>query len=250
VHQKSGWFCHGDVIPEGIELKVHSADKHVKGVDFWSEGKGHGQIVCVAVNSPKAAGNEASVVTKNEWRAADGTKILDEERTIIVRNLGDARLVELNIDLLASVCPITFGNTKEGSMGVRVNDAFRLTAPKSDGIVTSSDGTTAKAPTKDNLPMWGKRADWNDYSGSVNGKLVGIAIFDHPKNRARAAWHTRAYGLMAANPFGRTAFPGLKGDLVKLKKGEHLKLRYALLLHKGNAEDAKVAERFAAFAKE
>ena len=134
VHQKSK-FCHGDVIPEGIELKVHSADKHVKGVDFWSEGKGHGQIVCVTAESPKTTGNEASVVTKNGMR---WTKILDEERTIIVRNLGDARLVELNIDLLASACPITFGNTKEGSMGVRVNDAFRLTAPKSDGIVTSS----------------------------------------------------------------------------------------------------------------
>src|SRR5438046_85339 len=25
VHQKSVWFCHGDVIPEGIELKTKSA---------------------------------------------------------------------------------------------------------------------------------------------------------------------------------------------------------------------------------
>src|SRR3954452_4811172 len=39
-HQKSVWFCHGDVIPEGIELKERSADKNVKGVDFWSETKG------------------------------------------------------------------------------------------------------------------------------------------------------------------------------------------------------------------
>ena len=40
---------------------------------------------------------------------------------------------------------------------------------------------------------------------------------------------------MAANPFGRAeaAFPDTKGktDLVKLAKGEHLKLRYGLLLH-------------------
>src|SRR5262245_32003497 len=33
VHQKSAWFCHGDVIPEGLELKVRSKDKNVKGVD-------------------------------------------------------------------------------------------------------------------------------------------------------------------------------------------------------------------------
>jgi hypothetical protein len=250
VHQKSAWFCHGDVIPEGLELKIRSADKNVKGVDFWSEGKGHGIIACVRVDDPKSEANKAWVVTKNEWRAPDGTKILDEERTLDVQSFGDSQLIHFRIILEASVCPITFGDTKEGSMGVRVSDEFRLTAPKSDGVVTSSDGKTAKAPAKDNLPMWGKRADWHDYSGSVDGKTVGIAIFDHPANNPRAAWHTRAYGLMAANPFGRASFPDAKGDLFKLAKGEKLKLDYGLLIHKGDATEAKVADRFAAFAKE
>ena len=36
-HQKSAWFCHGDVIPEGIDFK--SPIKNVEGVDFWSEAK-------------------------------------------------------------------------------------------------------------------------------------------------------------------------------------------------------------------
>src|SRR5262245_13080436 len=31
-HQKSAWFCHGDVIPEGLELK--DKIKGVVGVDF------------------------------------------------------------------------------------------------------------------------------------------------------------------------------------------------------------------------
>src|SRR5262249_1989585 len=52
VHQKSAWFCHGDVIPEGIELKTKSANKGDLGVDFWSEAKDkdgkprHGTIRC------------------------------------------------------------------------------------------------------------------------------------------------------------------------------------------------------------
>ena len=234
IHQKSAWFCHGDVIPEGLELTIRSGDKNVKGVDFWSEGKGHGNIVCTKVRDVVQVGTRTSITTINEWRAPDGTKILDEDRVIVVSDLGDVRLIILQINLHASVCPITFGDTKEGSMGVRVSDEFRLDAPKSDGVVTSADGTVSKAPAKDNLPLWGKRADWNDYSGSVNGKLVGIAIFDHPKNAARAAWHTRAYGLMAANPFARKSFPDAKGELVKLAKGETLKLQYGLLLHKGD----------------
>ena len=141
-------------------------------------------------------------------------------------------------------------------MGVRVNDQFRLEPKKgdtvtSDGVITSADGATAKAPARDNLPMWGKAADWHDYSGTVDGKRVGIAVFDHPKNAHRAAWHTRAYGLLAANPFGRDSFPGTKGkEEAKLAKGEHLKLRYGLLIHAGDARQAKVAEHYAAFAKE
>lgn len=250
VHQKSAWFCHGDVIPEGLELKVRSGDKNVKGVDFWSEGKGHGTIACVSATGGSDTGGVARIPTDNEWRAPDGTKILDERRTITVRNLGDARLIVLEIELTASVCPITFGDTKEGSMGVRVNDQFRLTAPGSDGVVTSADGSTAKAPAKDNLPMWGKPADWHDYSGTVDGKLVGITLFDHLKNSPRAAWHTRAYGLLAANPFARASFPGIKGELTKVAKGDHLKLRYGILLHTGDAKAAKVAEHYAEFVKE
>jgi hypothetical protein len=250
VHQKSAWFCHGDVIPEGIELKEHSADKNVKGVDFWSEGKGHGTIVCTSVPGVSSDGPTVWVSFLNEWRAPDGTRILDEYRKVTVHNLGDARLIAFDIDLGAKVCPITFGDTKEGSFGVRVNDEFRLTAPGSDGIITTAEGTTAKAPAKDNLPMWGHRSDWHDYSGSVDGKKVGIAIFDDPKNSQRARWHTRAYGLMAANPFGRKSFPDAPPDLFKLPKGEHLKLRYGILLHRGDAKEGKVAEHFAAFAKE
>ena len=37
---------------------------------------------------------------------------------------------------------------------------------------------------------------------------------------------------------------------MRLAKGAHLKLHYGLLLHRGDAKDGKVAERYAAFAAE
>lgn len=250
IHQKSVWFCHGDVIPD-LELKVKSADKRVHGIDFWAEGGNHGRIVCTEVGEPKQVSKtHVSVATKNEWRASDGTKVLDEARTIHVMTFPEGRLIVLDIDLHASVCGITFGDTKEGSMGVRVNDLMRTTAP-SGGTVTSSDGKVVPQGTKDNLPVWGQIADWNDYSGTVNGKAVGIAIFADPKNASPSAWHTRAYGLMAANPFGRkdSGFPSQKGktDLVKLAKGDHLKLRFGVFAHSGDATAGKVAEVFKQF---
>src|SRR5262245_32358586 len=79
IHQKSAWFCHGDVIPEGIELKEKV--KGVDGVDFWSEAKGHGWIVCVKVEDVKMNGPVGSVTTYNEWHTSDGVKIMEEKRT-------------------------------------------------------------------------------------------------------------------------------------------------------------------------
>jgi hypothetical protein len=242
IHQKSAWFCHGDVIPDGIELKQKI--NGVEGVDFWSEAPGHGKIVCVDVGTPKAEGKDGAVVTtKNEWRTADGTKIVDEMRTIHLHDLGNARLFVLEIDLHASVCPITFGDTKEGSMGVRVNDE----------IVTKNGGHFFNAGgKKDEKEIWGYPSPWCDYVGQIDGKTAGIAVFDDPENKPQASWHARGYGLMAANPFGRAkSFPGQKGntELAKLAKDGHLKLRYGILLHAGDTKEGKVAEAFEAFKK-
>jgi len=253
VHQKSAWFCHGDVIPEGLELKVKSADKHVQGVDFWSEAAGHGKIVCFKVGEPETHdANHVSVKTKNSWQTADGVKILDEDRTLHVYRLAKGYLIAFHIELFAAHYPITFGDTKEGAMGVRVPDNFRLQI-KEGGKVASSDGKSIEAGTKDNLAVWGRPADWHDYSGKVGDATAGIAIFDASLNKPRALWHTRAYGLMAANPFGRdkSGFPAAKGktDLVKLGKGGELKLRYAIYAHTGDAQEGAVAMAFEAFAK-
>jgi methane monooxygenase PmoA-like len=51
--------------------------------------------------------------------------------------------------------------------------------------------------------VWGKRADWVDFYGTIAGEDVGIANFDNPNNlRHPTYWHARHYGLLAANPFG------------------------------------------------
>lgn len=242
-HQKSVWFCHGDVIPEGIELK--DKVKGVIGVDFWSEGPGHGRIACIEVGKPQLEKSHGQVATRNEWRTADGRKVLDETRVIHLYDFGDTRLFVFDIDLHASVVPITFGDTKEGSFGIRVNDALREKGGK--GKLENAEGKTGMKN------CWGQLSPWCDYSGPLDGKVVGLAIFDDPSNQPRSCWHSRDYGLMAANPFGRakSGFPAMKDktDLVKLAKGQHLKLRYGLLLHPGDAKDGKVEEYFQKFVK-
>ncbi|MBY0455801.1 MAG: PmoA family protein [Gemmataceae bacterium] len=258
VHQKSVWFCHGDVIPEGIELKIKTTEKAGKGVDFWSEAKDkdgtarHGKIKCVKVGTPKQHDKtHVSVETRNEWLTPDGVKIMDEVRVIHVIDAKEGRTFAFEITLQASVCPITFGDTKEGSFGIRVHDGLRPTE-KTGATVTTADGKAMTPPVKDNLPAWGHPTAWIDYSGTLDGKEVGVAVFDHPSN-PKAAWHARAYGLNAANPFGRkqSGFPSQKDkdDLIKIEKGGELKLRYAVYAHVGDVKSGKVAEAFEAFKK-
>jgi hypothetical protein len=256
-HQKSAWFCHGDVIPEGIELKTRSANKGDEGVDFWSEAKDkdgnprHGTIVCTKVGEPaQLAKNYAQVTTANEWRTPDGVKILDETRVLTLIDLPTGRLFVFEITLKATVCPIKFGDTKEGSFGVRVRDEIRMAKEKDklggDGLLTNDAG---KAGEKD---VWGQVANWCDYSGPLDGKTAGIAVFSHPGNPP-AAWHARGYGLLAANPFGRdrAGFPSQKGktDLVRIEKGKELKLKYAVYAHTGDAKTGQVAEAYEGFKK-
>ena len=251
-HHRGAWFCHGDVIPEGIELKHRI--RGVRGVDFWSEHEGHGKIVCVDVGQPESVGSDrAWVTTKNEWRTADGQKVLDETRRIHLHDLGDAWLFVLDIDLHASVVPITFGDTKEGAMGVRVADSM-TERRKQGGVLENADGKRheGRGGNRDRQGVWGLQSRWCDYSGPVNDHIVGIAILDHPKNPYRACWHARGYGLMAANPFGRqrSGFPAVRGrtDLVHLNRGEHLHLRYGILIHRGDARRGRVEEHYRTFA--
>lgn len=224
-HQRSLWFTHGDV----------------NGIDFWSEGKGrivHREFVKVQ------GGSEATIVTKNDWRSPnDNTKLLEDERTFVFGGDADKRWIDVTIALTAANDPVVFGDTKEGSFGVRVPSSMRVESLKG-GKIVNSDG-------KENIAAWGKPAAWVDYHGPVDGETLGIAILNHPSSfRFPTHWHVRTYGLFAANPFGLGDFTGgkEKGQFT-LPAGETMKLRYRVLLHKGDEKQGGVAEVFEGFAK-
>ena len=139
-------------------------------------------------------------------------------------------------------------------MAVRVNESMRGTLVKEPGEkklkvgkgrIALSSGVSTSGKGDDNT--WGKRAEWCDYSGPVDGKTVGIAIFDHPSNPKHPTWwHVREYGLFAANPFGVHDFekkePGA-GNII-IGPGKSLTFKYRFYIHEGEETYAKVAERY------
>ena len=151
---------------------------------------------------------------------------------------------ERTIDYDISIDPLeklTFRDTKEGTFGIRL--ATSMSEDKG-GKMTNAEGKQ----TEKNV--WGKRSPWVDYAGQVDGKLVGVAIMDYPSNpRHPTYWHSRAYGLFAANPFGVKDFTGDKSQdgSMTVEPGHPLRFRYRVVIHDGDAEHAGIAALYQKF---
>jgi hypothetical protein len=229
-HHRSLWFAHGAV----------------NGKDFWSEDKAFGKIVHDGFGEIKSGKESGTIQSRNKWVAADGKVVCTDDRTLRIYNTGNdhERLFDFEITLHASNGELTFGDTKEGTMAMRLAETMRLKGKVGQGHIVNSEGVRDDA-------TWGKRAKWCDYYGPVEGKTVGVAIFDHPQNpRHPTWWHVRDYGLFAANPFGQHDFERLPdksaGNLV-VPAGKSITFRYRFYLHEGNEEQAKVAEKYKAY---
>jgi len=226
-HHRSFWFDHGDV----------------NGVSFWHENEGAGSIE--HRKFVKTTGGDTAVITtSNDWVTPKGETVCSDIRTLTFGVDNGMNYIDVDVTVIAKGDTV-FGDTKEGSFGVRTAGTMKVDA-KLGGKITNSEGQTDKA-------AWGKPAAWVDYAGPVKGKTVGIAILNHPSSfRYPTHWHVRTYGLFAANPFGLRDFYGRDSDKNgehKMKDGETFTLRYRVLLHKGGTDTAGIADAFKRYAK-
>jgi hypothetical protein len=224
-HHKSLWVAWGDV----------------NGSDNWSENaKGHAKQVVRGITACEAGPCSGRIACLVDWVSERGVKVLEETRELVVWNMpACGRALDLTVNFRATEGPVRFGDTKEGGLcSIRVASSMDASGA---GTITNSYGGTNEAET------WGKRAHWCDYSGPVNGRTVGLAIFDHPSNfRYPTYWHVRDYGLMTANPFGLSHFLNDKtaDGSHQMEAGARLTFRYRVYCHAGSTEAGAVATRY------
>ncbi len=237
-HHRSVWFAHGAM----------------NGHDFWHGTGSNDHVVLDAWLPVPEAERQRSVRARYRWLAEDGSLVCTDERLWRFGVLGDgSRHVDIRVALHApDAAPVRFGDTKEGTMAVRVAPSLRLKGEHAAGSILTSEGVR-------DGEAWGKRAAWVAYSGpcgepeAEDPSTYTVVLMDHPGNlRHPCWWHARDYGLLAANPFGIHDFerkPAGAGDH-ELAAGGTLTFTYRLALLRGAADAEDLATRFAAFAAE
>jgi hypothetical protein len=184
------------------------------------------------VDEPTGGTVERSFAVRNEYLSQeDPNQIVCQELaryTVLIRPTGWLLVWD---STFTSSREFYLGDQEEMGLGIRIATPLRVdivgkgNLPPGTGTILDSQGR------KNGNEIGGNSADWCDYSGTLDGKHVGISIFCHPVNFRPSWFHARDYGLLAANPFGRRAFR--KGDVSKVvvRPGESLRLRYGVFIH-------------------
>ncbi|HUY87247.1 MAG TPA: PmoA family protein [Pirellulales bacterium] len=221
-HHRSIWFAHAKVL----------------GIDFWSDATEarirQKQWLCY-----QDGDDEASMAVALGWYDGhDPQELLEQQLVAAVRPDPEG---ESFLELQASFRPraesLEFSRTNFGFLAVRV--AKNLSAYFGGGEITNSAGE------KGEPAIFGKPADWMDYSGPMlgqpaGGAVEGVTYFDHPANPGYPShWHVREDGWMgAAACFERP---------LETFREQPLVLRYLLHAHRGPLDPQRTGQLAAEF---
>lgn len=206
---RSFWFGYGDV----------------NGIDFWSAGDKSGRIVQTSQEFDSFNAGYWNLHTMCNWVGPDDKVILREERRNSFLSSNHGLLVSTMTMLIAGSEEVKFGDSPNGLLALRVVPGLQLKGGK--GHILNSNG-------EKDADCLGKRAKWCDYTGELNGKPVGITVFDVATNYGFPAyWNVTEDGLLAANPFGGKSLTNVPENesSYTMKPGEIMTFVYIVLVH-------------------
>jgi hypothetical protein len=174
------------------------------------------------------------------WEDAKGGPMLNEVRTVqFVAYPDGARQINFDLRFMPIDKNVTFFNTADnGLLSVRPNPE----------IAGNPEFTAADGAKECN-----HHTTWCDESGKINGKTYGIAIFDDPHNpRNPPLWHAGKDARLATDifiprPDYKRGDPDQHAGDFTIKLGQTVSFRYGMLFHAGDADAARLKQRYAEF---
>ena len=204
----------------------------VNGGNYWQEGLERGRIISVNAEILKEGGDSAVITDECVWsRPGAISPVRDIRRFIITSPSPNIRLIEVEITMEMLV-EVEIKKTNHSLFSARMASDLSV---KNGGTLVNAEGASGEKDT------FGKNSPWMDYSGKRGDFTEGMAILQHPANPwYPSPWFTRDYGFFSPTPMYWPA----NGTENMLKKGEKLFLRYLVVVHGGDAAEAKIAEQF------
>jgi len=254
---------------EPHHVGLYFAADQVNGTNFWNNTSNSPQIKHIETKEAVGGDGKGTLSTVANWINKKDRILLEENRTMTFisgKNAGEYA-IDFSVDLTAKDDKVVFKDIEEGVFAFRLSDYLREAKgdnypqpgkplPKESvrgtGMFFSSNGDQRAKN------IWGKRAGWVALNGVRKGKVVGVAILNHPESfNYPTYWHVRAYGLLSGNPTGQGDFlrqskyqknPVLWLNTT-LKKGQTIHFRFMVIVYEGIKTQDQIEQRFKDFVK-
>jgi hypothetical protein len=229
----------------------------VNGLDFWNNSTAipyakrshYGTIYHDRIVKSSANKNEASLEVSAQWKDHSNKPLLLETTHYNFSVVDGNFIIDRTTTLRSLNEDVAMKDIKDGFLGLRVTKELEL--PSNESVKYVDDkGNVTEVPAVNNdkvsgdylsseglkgNDVWVTRGVWASLFGKKDGKDISVTIIDHPKNIGYPTyWHSRGYGLFAANPIGQAAFSKGKETLnLVVKKGESVTFRFRVVVHEG-----------------
>ncbi|NIA30864.1 MAG: hypothetical protein GWP06_13240 [Actinobacteria bacterium] len=239
----------GESRDEPHQMGIMFAYEINKANNFWAiKTPGPPRIEQVKVVEMKGEKEKGTLSTINHWIGHNNKPLLREDRTMVFYPGKKENIIDFTLKLTAIDTTVAFQDIKEGMFAIRVADWLREKG--GTGRYLSSNGDE----TEQNV--WGKRAKWVRLQGEKNGKLIGIAILNHPQSlNYPTYWHVRGYGLFSANPLGQGDFQTRKHVEnpqylhLTLKPDESALFKFRMIFYEGAKTKKDIDQEFNKYSK-
>ncbi len=201
---------------------------YLDGHDYWrlDTPTRHDRFLA----EPTVADDRLYFEVRNRYAAADGTLVCMEDVSYSLAKHEGGMLLAIDIHYRNPDRDFYFGDQEESGLGVRLDSAFRVDTGA--GRILNNHGD------ENGAGVWGKEANWVDYSVLIDGNRAGVLLMTHPDNPRPCWMHARDYGLVVANPFPRQPQEQREPFVQTwVRQGEILRLRFGLLIYESESLD-------------
>jgi hypothetical protein len=211
----------------------------VNGGNYWQEGLEEGQIISVKSEILESGGERVVIVDECLWVRPGVKSPFKDTRTITITSPGDG-LYQIDFEItLHPLKDVTIDRNNHSLFSGRMDPDLAVI---NGGTMVNAEGDEGESGT------FGKSSAWVSYFGNRGDGVEGMTIMQHPENDwADAPWFTRDYGFFSPTPI---YWPEDEDAGTFVRQGDTVNLKYRVIVHSGNPQEAAIPRHYELFRSE